>query len=227
MSKPIDPFHAEWQRFHPDSVPVGGSLRDGGTWNVARFHLLPHGRTVTVSRGDYRSLIDRFRIMATEILGEGGKAWLVAPDPTGPDGQPLNSTPKSRARFHRFKQRYGLTTRWQFYSTADGCIYNVEAGPITWHEESLARLFVDVYHQRLINVLLMNAETGAVVAPYETGVFVSQPTPEALMALVDRYHGWLPVTGDGTLRFDPAQMKSGNFQVSKSCAAAIQKALGT
>lgn len=226
MAKPIDPFQAAWQRFHPDSVPVGGSLRDGGTWNLTRFHLLPNGRDAAVSRGDFRSLLDRFNIIMTAVLGNDVPAWLILPDACNPDGQPIQAEPVIRARMRRLKKRYGLTPRWEFYSAPDVCVYKVEAAPITWRERGLDRLLLDIYHGRVINAVIMNADTGAVIAPYEVGVYASQPTPQDLIGLVNNYYGWLPVTGDGVLRFDPAQMTSGKFEVTKACAAAIQKALG-
>jgi hypothetical protein len=227
MAKPIDPFQAAWQHFHPDCVPVGGSLRDGGTWNLTRFHLLPNGRDAAVSRGDFRSLLDRFNIITTEVLGDNTPGWLILPEAYGPDGQPIHTSRAYRSRMHRLKKRYGLTQRWEFYSTPDVCVYKVEAAPITWRQRAFDRLFLDIYHGRVVNAVFMNADNGSVIAPYEVGVYAAKPTPQDLINLVNNYYGWLPVTGDGVLRFDPAQMTKGSFEVSKPCAAAIQRALGT
>jgi hypothetical protein len=222
----IDPFQAVWQSFHPDCLPVGGSLRDGGTWNVTRFHLLPNGRDAAVSRGDYRSLFDRFNIITTEVLGDNTPGWLIVPQPCNPDGTPIHNGPATRARFRRLMSRYRMTERWQFYSATDVCIYKIYAAPITWRQRAFDRLFIDIYHGRVVNALFMNADNGSTIAPYEVGVYAAKPTPQDLIQLVSGYYGWLPVTGDGILRFDPAQMTKGSFEVNKACAAAIQRALG-
>jgi len=145
--------------------------------------------------------------------------------PVLPPPEPVD--PAARKRIHRLKHRFGLTPRWDYYSADDKAIYTISAGEITWPEGGIARLFVDIHNDRLSDIILMNADTGAVFAPYGAGAYVSQPTPEALIALISNYYGWLPQNGKGLLRFNPAQMKKSNFQVSKSCAAAIQRALGT
>ncbi len=224
----MDSFQTLWQRFHPDAVPVGHTLENNGTWNLTRFHLLPNGRDGWVSRVEYRGLISRFNHLATEILDAGAPVWLILPERSAPDWAPPEAVdPAAKKRIHRLKNRFGLTPRWDYYSADDKAIYTISAGEITWPEGGIARLFVDIHNERLSDIVLMNADTGAVVAPYGAGVYVSQPTPEALMALISNYYGWLPQDGKGVLRFNPAQMKKSSFQMSKSCAAAIQRALGT
>ena len=224
----MDAFQSLWQRFHPDAVPVGRGLADNGTWNLTRFALLPNGRESAMSRGEFRGLIDRYNIIATEILRPDSPAWLIVPDRSAPDwAPPIAVDPTARARLHRLKNRYGLSPRWDYYSADDKAVYTILAGQITWREHGFDRLFIDLYHGRLDDFLLMNAETGAIFAPYLAGAFVSQPTPDALMAIVSAYYGWLPIPGQGLLRFNPAQMKPGGFQMSKACAAAIQRSLGT
>ncbi len=223
----MDAFQTLWQRFHPDAVPVGRTLADNGTWNLTRFALLPNGRDSALSRGEFRSLIDRYNIITTEILRPDSKTWLIVPDRAAPEWAPPEAVdPAARLRLYRLKNRYRLTPRWEYYSADDKAVYTILAGEITWREHGFDRLFLDLYHDRLSNFILMSAETGAVVAPFMAGVYVSQPTPEALMAVVSAYSGWLPVPGQGLLRFNPAQVKPGGFQMSKAAAAALQRSLG-
>jgi hypothetical protein len=224
----MDSFQTLWTRFHPDAVPVGHTLEKNGTWNLTRFHLLPNGRDGTVSRQEYRQLIHRFNQLANDVLDEGAPVWLILPERSAPDWAPAEATDrKQEDRLHRLKRRFGLTKAWEYYSADDKCVYSISAGEFTWPEGGSARLFLDVHNERLKDIVLMNADTGAVIAPYTAGVYVSQPTPEALMALISNYYGWLPQDGTGLLRFNPAQTTKSSFQMSKSAAAAIQRALGT
>lgn len=224
----MDSFQTLWQRFHPDAVPVGHTLEKNGTWNLTRFNLLPHGRDGTVSRGEYNHLIARFNQLARDVLDEGTPVWMILPERSAPDWAPPEPVdPKLKSRLYRLKNRFGLKPSWDYYSADDKCVYTISAAEIIWPEGGCARLFIDIHHERLTDIVLMNADTGAVIAPGVASVLVSQPTPEALMALLSNYYGWLPQDGTGLLRFNPAQMKKTSFQMSKSCAAAIQRALGT
>ncbi len=223
----MDTFQALWQKFHPDAVPVGHTLARNGTWNLTRFHLLPNGREAALSRSEFRGLFDRFNILATETLGENQPIWIIVPDRTAPEWTP--STPvdhAERARLRRLRSRYRLSPRWEYYSADDKCVYRIEAAEAVWRPHGLDHLLMMNYYEHVPDMVLMNATTGAIFAPYVAGAYVSQPTPNELIALLSQYYGWLPMAGEGILRFNPAQMAKGSFQVSKACAAAIQKSLG-
>jgi len=209
-------------------VPVGQTFVDHGTWNLTRFHLLPNGRQAALNRQEFRGLFERFNILATEVLGENQPFWIMIPDRATPEWMAPSAIDKAqRARLRRLRSRYNLTQRWEYYSTSDKCVYRIEAAEFIWQPKRFNHLLLANYHEDVRDIILMNATTGAVFAPYIAGVYVSQPTPNELIAVLKQYYGWLPIPGDGVLRFDPAQMKSGTFEVSKSCAAAIQKSLGS
>ena len=75
-----------------------------------------------------------------------------------------------------------------------------------------------------MGVLFMNCDTGAVFNPYDAGADVSQPTPQELIALISQFYGWMdPETG--FIRFNPAQMQGVKFEVTPSCAAAINRVI--
>jgi hypothetical protein len=215
-----------WQQFHPDAVPVGHTLAGNGTWNLTRFHLLPGGRDAALSRPEYRSLIERYNKVATEVLGDGETFWLIVPNRQAPTWAREAPDPVARARWLRFRARYRLFWQWDFFSASDNIIYNIEAEQHTWRPHLFDRLFLDIYNEKLADIILMNAKTGAVVVPYIAGLYVSQPSPAELIHLISRYYGWLPEPGQGLLRFDPAQMTDTRFELPKSAAAALQKSLG-
>ncbi len=227
----MDPFHALWSRFHSGSVPVSHLLTEYTGWNLTRFHLLPDGRNAVYNHNELRGLLDRFNTLGAEILGENAPCWIVVPQIGGLDGYSADSaaviTEKHilRARLRRLKTVYGMEMRWEFHSTSDQANYSVFAAETIWRKDAFNRLFLHLYKERLADILWMNPETGAVFAPYDAGVDLSAPTPEALIDIVSRYYGWLPDNGTGFLQFNPKQMKSASFTVGKSCAAAIQKAI--
>jgi hypothetical protein len=71
----------------------------------------------------------------------------------------------------------------------------------------------------------MNKEHGSVFRPYDAGADISQPTPEALIARISSFYGWMPQDGKGFITFNQAQMATSKFQVTKSCAEAINRVI--
>lgn len=215
----MDPFQSDWLSYHPNSWPIPHILRDTPDWNLTRFHLLPENRKTCRDRIELRYLIQRFNKVAETALGNGQPCWMVVL--TSP-----NENAAHRKRIARIARRWKLTPRWSFYSDTDRLSYSVLSYVVIWRPNMFDRIFLDIYYGRLWGVLWMNQETGAVVAPYEAGLEVSQPTPQKLMDLVSRYYGWLPERGLGLLKFNPAQMEDTRFTVSKACSEAIARSLG-
>ena len=119
----MDSFQTLWQRFHPDAVPVGHTLEKNGTWNLTRFHLLPNGRDGTVSRQEYRQLIQRFNQLAGDVLDEGAPVWLILPEISAPDwAPPAPVDRRQQNRLYRLKRRFGLTKAWEYYSADDKAV---------------------------------------------------------------------------------------------------------
>lgn len=222
----MNALQAYWQKLHPGSVPVGGMLKDGGPFNLTRFHLLPHGREAAFNRYEYRLLLERYNVIMTEVLGENEPVWLIVPVRNIAGRVHRVEDPVEAARIRRLKRRYDLRTQWDFYSADQAVVYKIEAVQTIWQHDGFNRLLLQVYNDLISDVVFMNIRTGAVAAPYVAGVVVSQPSPKALMDLIAKYYGWLPPDGAGLLRFDPAQMKGGNFPLPKAAAAALQNSLG-
>ncbi len=214
----IDPFQAEWLRFHPNTHPIGHLLDQSAGWNMTRFHLLPGNAGRVATRAQLADLMRRFATLAAQVLAEGEQAWLITLSTP-------NADHKARARHGRLYRRFGLYPGWQFFSASDKLSYTVWAGVIDWHPRELVRLFLQIYHGDIWDVVFMNRHTGAVFRPYDCGAFVSRPTPQELMATIQACYGWLPQDGKGFLNFNPAQMKGVKFQVSKPCAEAINRAV--
>jgi len=213
----MDPFEADWRRFHPGRFPLGHLLRHAQGWNAVRFHLLPDNRAVVQSRAELRALIERYNKVGAASLGEDAECWLILL-------QSPNQDAKSRARMNRIKARYDMQPGWEFYSATDNLSYTIWSAKVRWQTDVFNRLFLQTYHQDIWDMLWMRASDGAVFYPYGSGADISQPTPQALVDLVAQYYGWLPVPGaGGYLRFDPKQMQTTRFQVPKSCAAAINR----
>lgn len=216
----MDLFEAAWRRFHPGRFPLGHLLRHTDGWNATRFHLLPENRATVTSRAELRALIERYNKMGTAVLGDDSPCWLIVV-------QSPNQDLKSRARMNRIKARHGMQAGWQFYSATDNLSYTIWSAEVPWKPDTFNRLFLQTYHQDIWDVLWMRQSDGAVFYPYNAGVDVSQPNPQALIDLIARYYGWLPVPGaGGYLKFDPRQMQGVKFQVPKACADAIKSLLG-
>lgn len=212
----MDEFQQVWHSFHPDTFPIGHLLKGGTGWNLTRFHLLPGGHTTAHTSAQLRGLLERFNTVATATLGEGSNCFIVAL-------QSVNENKSHRARMERLKRRYKLRQGWQFFSTSDALAYTLWSGDVTWTRDGFNRLLLQVYRQDLWDIIFMNKATGAVFYAYEAGADVSQRTPQDLIALVSQFYGWMPTNGNGFLQFNPAQMTGVKFQVTPSCAAAINE----
>lgn len=219
MSRPLaTDFQTAWHAFHGESLPVGHLIGDYAGWNTARFHLLPDHRANAHSHDELRDLLARYNLMACETLGEGEPCYMVML-------QTINQNASQTARLNRLKRRYNMEFSMSFHCPEDNYTYAAYAAPSAWFNQRFNRELLNIYQQRLWDVIWMNQRTGAVYRPYDAGADVSQPTPQGLMDLVSKHYNWLPTNGSGFLRFNPAQMKDAKFTVTKSCAAAIQKAV--
>ena len=214
----MDSFQTDWLRFHPGSHPLGHMLHYEGNWNITRFHLLPDGRNSANNHAELRALLERFNTVATATLGEDAPCYLVAL-------QSPNQDKPHRYRTNRLKKRYNLTAGWEFFSTSDALTYTVWSGDVTWKTNGFNRLLLHIYQSDFWDILWVNKENGAVFRPYDAGADISQPTPEALMARISSFYGWMPTNGAGFVTFNQAQMATTKFQVTKSCAEAIQKVI--
>jgi len=213
----MDDFQATWHRFHRNSHPVSHMLKKAEGWNLTRFHLLPAANTVAQTTAQLRALLERFNHVATATLGEDAPCYLMVL-------RSPNENKTARARLQRFVHRFGMQPGWQFFSTSDALAYTVWWTPVTWRAGAFNRLLLHVYRQDVFGVLLINRETGAVFAPYDSGADVSAPTPQDLIGLISQFYGWMPEK-TGYIRFDPAQMKGVKFQVTPSCAEAINRVI--
>ena len=211
-------FQAAWQAHHGETQPVGHLLHGAAGWNLVRFHLLPDNRANAFDHAELRALLTRYNRMALETLGDGEPCFMIML-------QTVNQNAAQTARLERLKRRHRLEFATSFYNAADNFTYAAYAGDSAWFPMRFNRELLQIYRRTLWDVIWMNKRTGAVFRPYDAGADVSQPTPQALMGVVSRYYGWLPTDGTGFLNFNPAQLKTSKFSVSKPCAEAIQRAV--
>jgi hypothetical protein len=219
MAEPqlMDEFQTAWHRFHPGPHPVTHRLREATGLNMTKFHLLPGRHITATTSGELRDLLERFNRVATATLGEGAPCYLMTL-------RSPNENRASRALMQRFVRRFGLQAGWQFYSVADKLVYTVWWGEVTWKSNGFNRLLLHIYRQDVFGVLLMNRDTGALFCPYDSGANVAAPTPQALIGLISQFYGWMPEE-TGFIHFNPAQMQGVKFEVTPSCAAAINRVI--
>ena len=216
----MNDFQSLWQLHHGNAQPVGHLLCETEGWNLTRFHLLPEHRANAHNHDELRDLLMRYNLIAIETLGEGEPCVMIML-------QTVNQNATQTARLERLKRRHRLEFVSSFYNERDNFTYAAYAGDSAWFYQRFNRELLDIYQHRLWDVIWMNTQSGAVFRPYDAGADVSQPTPQALMDMVSRHYGWMPTDGTGFLRFNPAQMQTAKFTVTKSCAEAIKKAVGS
>jgi hypothetical protein len=215
--EPMDDFQAAWHRLHPNSHPVFHRLKDAPGWNMTRFHALPGGHTVAATNNQLRDMLARLNRIATATLGDGAPCYLMML-------RSGNENQVWRTRMDRMTRIHGLRPGWQFFSAGDKLTYTVWWTRVAWQSEAFNRLLLHIYRRDLMGVLFMNCDTGAVFNPYDAGADVSQPTPQELIALISQFYGWMS-DETGFIRFNPAQMQGVRFEVTPSCAAAINRVI--
>ncbi len=215
----MNSFAAAWQAFHGDDQPVGHLMYKYPGWNMTRFHFLPGNRFKAGDNEEKRHLLVRYERMAMDILGEGQPCYMMLL-------QTVNEHARQTQRLERLRRRHNMTQAMSFFNDDDRLSYVVYACESAWFPQRFTRELIDIYQQRVWDVMWMNKSNGATYRPYDAGAYVSQPTPQDLIDLVSRYYGWLPANGGGFLNFNPAQMRGTRFSVTPACAEAIRKAIG-
>lgn len=219
-------FKTAWNRFHPTDVPISYEIKYSDRMNGTRFHILQEDRATANNPQELSDLLIRYNTMAAELLGADKPCWMVLPEWLEPAGHPdhiehanifdveevidTEEDLKSLTRYQRrqcilslrhkkLRELFGLTLSLDYYDAANECVYKIYAGLIIWQPGRFDKLLLQIYKDYFIRPLWMNAETGALFAPYHAGIDVAMPTSADLMRLIDKYRDWLPVKGWGYL----------------------------
>jgi hypothetical protein len=189
----MHPFETAWMRFHPGRYPLSHKLRESDTPHWARFHALPQSQRYAADGPEMQTLLARFNALADEVLGIGEPCWLSHCSLASADLGPLEGD-------ERMQRVFGLSeafrATWDIEPGEPG-EWAVLAAKTTWRSGAFDTLFRAIAKQEAIFFLWMSDVTGALVAPYDSGVDLFLPSAEMVADLKRRRIDWLPANAEG------------------------------
>jgi hypothetical protein len=179
----IDPgeFRACWERWYPDSVPLGGwSIHADDRW--LRIHSLPGGKRYPEGANERTIILDVHNTVAGAIIG-AAPCVLLGYDHDGrsrlPDEHPLRRWLGDSPPVMRVPP-----------DDEDGAETSVFAAHLEWRPGVLDGPLIEVAFDRL-RLMLLNWRTGAVFAPYDGGADLfwasTADRDAALLSPADRF----------------------------------------
>ncbi|MBK8246673.1 MAG: hypothetical protein IPK85_04645 [Gemmatimonadetes bacterium] len=183
-------FADAWHSHFGDTRPEGHSLREAYPERWLRIHSLPEGRRYPETTKDRAILLARHHAVAAAIVGED-LAWLVALswDPT-----------EALAPAHPLFPWIGPARPAGMWGPADHDDdlpdLSVFAMLVQWRAADFDAALMEVAEDRS-SFLLMNAETGAVWAPYDGGADLIFPHEWERDRAAIQFSSWTSPRSDG------------------------------
>ncbi len=187
---------SQWNRWHPDTPPVGFLLREAYPHRWLRIHSLPDGKRYPTSGFDYAELVRRHTAVADDVLGsDGERATLFVDTCKG----------RTASKFARIVSLTGgdFPRLWQLPADLWGedvgffsepmCIFG---GLRDWQRPHFERLIVQVAEDRCRGVVV-NLDSGQVYAPYDGGADLIYSTERARDRARERFTAWRSQRDDG------------------------------
>jgi len=191
VAKLMVKFASTWAAFHPAGPPIAHLLRQKESERCVRFHSLPFSKRYATSKRENWIVLDRANKLASRILGENSRCWLVLAQAENPD----------IANDHEDDEEigdYGLSFEFKHFSPEDECVYRIFAKSTIWSAGSfnnlIARRANDTLH---LAAMWVSADSGAVFAPYDGGNDLFLPTPNDVVDLKNEFSDWLSAHPEG------------------------------
>ena len=153
------------------------------TW--VRFHSLPLSQRYATSTREKWMVLERANKLASRVLGEGSRCWLVQAEPDWGDAA-------NDSDAYGTISQYQLSFAFEHPPLEDDCGYRIFAGPVVWS----AGAFNDLISKRAddelpLPTMWVSVETGAAFAPYDGGSDLFLPTAAQVAALRSEFSDWL------------------------------------
>ncbi|WAC47925.1 hypothetical protein OVA03_14645 [Asticcacaulis sp. SL142] len=188
-------FHDAWQKFHPDSLPMGHLVRESENDNWLRFHSLPESKRYADTEAEMAIILERQNIIASEVLGSRA-CWIASSlhilEDDAKDDE--HWVPETRRRNHNnLCEKYQMSHSFYFRDPdPDVEIDNDLFTALTaWQAREFDEVLRDIAGDMLTDTLWMSADTGAIFAPYDGGVDLILPDVSEIARLRTKYSDWL------------------------------------
>ena len=184
-------FASHWAMFHPKGPPVAHLLREAERETWVRFHSLPLSKRYATSKREKWTVLDRANKLASRVLGENARCWLVQAEPDPGDAA-------NDADAYETISEYQLNFEFEHPSSEDDCAYRIFVAQVTWS----AGAFNDLISKRAddelpLPTMWVSLESGAAFAPYDGGSDLFLGSADDVAKLKREFAAWLSADPDG------------------------------
>ena len=182
------PVLATWERFFPESPPVGFLLRKNHPGRWLRFHTLPDAKRVPKSASEIEEVLQRINQISGEIFEPRSQAtlWITSFSPFRP------SLPADQWTGFEAVAEPPIVWTSALQDYVDVQHMAVWARTKEWAWEHVAFFFREVSLDRLDYVTAFSPHTGATICPYDGGIDIFLPDARKRAALKRKFKNWLP-----------------------------------
>lgn len=174
----------DWRRWYGDAPPVAYVLRERFRSRWFRVHSLPGGQRYATTDAERAEVLRRQNELASAVLGGGAACWFIFGYYGEAERLPGDVAAALEAMAPAFLQEVRPD------DTGMGEVYPLLAASLTWEAGALDRVLEAVADELLETPLLVSAEFGRVVAPYDGGVDVIVEDPVRRSELARRFGRW-------------------------------------
>lgn len=180
----------QWNESFPEMVPVTHLLKYNFPDRWFRIHSLPDAKRSPETEEEWSILLQRQNTVATEMLGEGAKVFLVAELWEGEKNVPAFVQYAlqvfDEVDLHKLDASY--------YD--EGQVYSAAFAEVTWtyggHDKLLRIIAGDE-----VRAFFVSFEKGVIVAPYDGGMDVIAKDTVMRDLYKEKYKEWLSEREDG------------------------------
>ena len=183
-------FASQWARFHPVGPPVAHILRQAEPETWVRFHSLPLSKRYATSKREKLIVLDRANKLASKVLGENSRCWLVQAKYDYGDAA-------NDADAYGTIAEYRLNFEFKHPPFEDDCAYRIFAARVIWSAGAFNDLISKLADDELRHIMWVSVATGAAFAPYDGGTDLFLRTAAKVAKLKVEFSDWLSDHPDG------------------------------
>lgn len=176
-------FAAFWNKNFHDHVPIGYLLRNSLKNRWVRFHSLPESKRYAETEEEWAILLDRQNRLATRVLGEGSRCWLVLPRTI--DAEDAVQSP------HLDRFDFAVAFNWSDRNDPGFPVNkHINIAEIDWRPGEFDSLLRVIANWEDVSMAFISRKTGAIFAPYDGGMDVILKSKEEVTSLCAEFNKW-------------------------------------
>lgn len=188
---PAQPSFLEFWNMHFEGhKPVGHHLRKSLHPRWTRFHSLRQSKRYAETQEEWACLFERHNRIASEVLGEGSRCWLVLCRDLE-DSYLENDDHLDRFDFKRW------FSWWENDDLGEAQEWPVYAAETVWQAGQFDNLIRKIAKWEECFLMWVSQETHAIFSPYDGGMDVILPSGRQASILSAKFAEWKPFNDTG------------------------------